>query len=80
MKRSLLSTLPFLDADSALVMEVLKNGEDLGLLPVSELQGPLRCVQDLPQDFLLLAPSAISFQELLLGYGFLALHCHLIWL
>ena len=32
-------SLPFLDADSALVMEVLKDVKDLVLLPFSKLQG-----------------------------------------
>ena len=73
-------SLPFLNANSALVMEVLKDVKDPVLLLLSKLQGSLRCVQDPTQDFLPLAPSSFSFQELLFGYGFLVLCCHFIWL
>ena len=71
--------LSFLNANFAFAMKVLKNGKDPVLLPIGEFQGTLSHVQDPTQDFLPLAPSAISFQELL-RYGFLALHCHLIQL
>ena len=68
--------LPFLDANSPLVMKVFKYGKKVTLPPVSQFQSFLRHVQDPSQDFLPLTPSTFTFQELLLSYGFLMFHCH----
>ena len=66
--------LPFLDADTLLVMEVLEDRQDAFLSAVGEFEGPLGGVKDPPKDLLLLGPSAIPLLELLLGDGFLPVH------
>ena len=58
--------LPFLDANVPFVVEVLKYGEDASFPLVSEFQRSLIGVQDPSSNFLALAPSTFTFQELFL--------------
>ena len=73
--------MPFLDAKSVLVMEVLKDVKDpVFALLSNKLQGTLISVQYPAQDLLPLTPSSFSFQQHLFRYGLFLLQCHCIWL
>ena len=61
--------------------QLIKDVKDLLLAAMlSELKGAAAGVQHPAQDFFMLTPSPIAFQELFPGDGFFALHYHLIWL
>ena len=67
--------LPFLDADTLRVTEVLEDCKDAFLSAVGEeFEGPLGGVEVPSKDLFLLTPSAFPLLELLLGDGFLVVH------
>ena len=67
-------SLPFLDANSVLVLK-----DVLLALPLDELEGALASIQYPTQDFFMLTPSPFTLQKFLFGYGFFVLHCYFVW-